>query len=370
MKKNTLCLCMIMKNESHIILETLESIHQHLDYWVICDTGSTDNTMDLVESFFDAAGIKGEMHTAPWVDFGTNRSRVLALARNKADYLWVIDADDTLVGTIDFGHLVLDTYSLRYGSDFTYWRGQIFKGSEQWIYKGVLHEYPYCISKNPVTKGFIEGDYHIESRRLGARNRIDPRVKYLGDAAVLERALGQEKDAELATRYLFYLAQSYRDADQLPLSMAWYQKRIEKGGWDQEVWCSKFEIAKLHERLGDYGNAKQCYLDAFEYRPTRAEALHSLGKLCNQRGDFHQAYIYLSFASTMPYTQDELFVSKNVYDYEIAFELSISAYWVGHYRRCIALCDQLIAMERSIPIPMYTQTLKNKAFAVEQLERK
>ena len=368
MKKKTLCLCMIVKNESHIILDTLNSIKQYLDYWVICDTGSTDNTMDLVKNFFDAAGINGELHTAPWVDFGTNRSRVFELAHNKADYLWVIDADDTLVGTIDFGHLVLDAYSLRYGSDFTYWRGQIFKGSEQWIYKGVLHEYPFCISKSPVTKGFIEGDYHVESRRLGARNLLEPSVKYLGDASLLEHALQHEKDPALATRYLFYLAQSYRDADQLCLAIAWYQKRVDKGGWNEEVWCSKFEIAKLYERLGDYENAKLSYLDAFEYRPTRAESLHGLGKMCNLRRDFHQAYLYLRFASTIAYTQDELFVAKSVYDYEIAFELSISAYWLGNYHHCIELCNQLIALESRIPNPIYAQTLKNKAFALDQVK--
>ena len=48
MKTTTLCLCMIVKNESHIILETLSSVRKYIDYWVICDTGSTDNTVDPV----------------------------------------------------------------------------------------------------------------------------------------------------------------------------------------------------------------------------------------------------------------------------------------------------------------------------------
>jgi tetratricopeptide (TPR) repeat protein len=320
-----------------------------------------------MQDFFDREGIPGEMHCEAWVDFGTNRSRVFELAHKKADYLWVIDADDTLVGNMNLDHLELDSYSLRYGSDFTYWRAQLFKGSERWMYKGVLHEYPFCLSKTPVTKGSIEGDYHVVSRRLGARNRIDPTVKYLGDARLLEQALNREQDPELATRYLFYLAQSYRDADQLELAIGWYQKRIERGGWAEEVWFSKLQIANLRERLGDYSTAKLSYLDAFEYRPTRAESLHSLGKMCNQRREFQQAYLYLSFASTIAYTKDELFVSKDVYDYEIAFELSISAYWVGHYQRSIALCDQLIAMEERIPKHIYEQTLKNRDFGAEKL---
>ena len=50
----TLCLNMIVKNESHIIEETLENLCQYfsLDYWVISDTGSTDNTIEIIENFF------------------------------------------------------------------------------------------------------------------------------------------------------------------------------------------------------------------------------------------------------------------------------------------------------------------------------
>lgn len=359
---------MIVKNESHIILETLNSIKQYIDYWVICDTGSTDNTIELIQDFFDKQGIKGEIHSEQWVDFGYNRTRVFELAYKKADYLWVIDADDTLVGQINLDELLdIDFYLLRYGNDFTYWRGQIFKGSERWIYKGVLHEYPYCLSKDVVTKGCINGDYHVVSRRLGARNFIDPAAKYLNDARLLEQALHLEKDSELISRYLFYLAQSYRDAGQLELAIEWYQKRIAKGGWAEEVWCSKYEIGKIQEKLGDFISARNSYLDAFEYRPSRAESLYSLGKMCNLRQDFHQANLYLGFALTIPFTSDELFVSKDVYDYEIVFELSISAYWVGNYQHSIGLCNQLIGLRNKMPRHIYEQTLKNMIFGIEKL---
>lgn len=37
---------MIVKNESKIIAETLHNISKYIDYWIISDTGSTDNTID------------------------------------------------------------------------------------------------------------------------------------------------------------------------------------------------------------------------------------------------------------------------------------------------------------------------------------
>ena len=35
-------------SEEHVIIDTLNSVYKHIDYWVICDTGSTDNTCKLI----------------------------------------------------------------------------------------------------------------------------------------------------------------------------------------------------------------------------------------------------------------------------------------------------------------------------------
>ena len=50
---STICLNMIVKNESHIIEKTLENIYQKfpISYWVISDTGSTDNTVEIIKNF-------------------------------------------------------------------------------------------------------------------------------------------------------------------------------------------------------------------------------------------------------------------------------------------------------------------------------
>lgn len=367
MKNKTLCLCMIVKNESHIILEALNSLKNYIDYWVISDTGSTDNTIELIQNFFNKEGIKGEIHSDEWVNFGHNRSLNFGLARNKADYLLVMDADDILVGQMNLEQLEADSYSLRYGDGFSYWRSQLFKGTEEWIYKGVLHEYPACLSKNNPNSGFIDGNYYILSRRLGARNLVEPATKYLRDAYVIEQALQQETDADLTSRYLFYLAQSYRDAGRHELAIDWYKKRIEAGGWQEEVWRSKYEIGLLYEILDDFQLARQFYLDAFEYRPSRAESLYSLGKMCNIKRDFFQACLFLEHASKIPTTNDLLFVSKDVYDYEIVFQLSISYYWTGDYAMSVKLCEKLISIKNRIPAEIYEQTLKNMAFSVEKL---
>ncbi len=60
--KPRIALCMIVKNESHIIHECLNSIYKYIDYWIISDTGSTDGTQDIIKKFFEEKGIPGELH--------------------------------------------------------------------------------------------------------------------------------------------------------------------------------------------------------------------------------------------------------------------------------------------------------------------
>lgn len=361
---------MIVKNESHIILETLASVKPYIDYWVICDTGSTDNTPVLIEGFFRDAGIPGELHRVVWKNFGFNRTQVFELAKNKGDYLWVIDADDYLVGNLDFGGLNADAYRLKYVlGDITYYRDQLFRGDLAWEYKGVLHEYPHCPAKEQLNKVVLNGDYYIQARTVGARSKLDPKEKYLGDARLLENALLEEQDSGLIARYLFYLAQSYRDAGEHEKAIKRYWDRVAAGGWVEEVWYSLYQIGRLNEQLNQADQAKIAYLQAFEYRPSRAESLYSLGKLCNVRREFAQAHLFLEQAANIPYTDDILFVSKTVYDYEIDFERSICAYWIGDYRQSVALCDKLIAMKAEIHPAIYEQTLKNREFGLSKIEK-
>ena len=59
----TICLNMIVKNEGDIIVDTFNNIlsYINLDYWVISDTGSTDNTKEVIINFFKEKGIDGEL---------------------------------------------------------------------------------------------------------------------------------------------------------------------------------------------------------------------------------------------------------------------------------------------------------------------
>ena len=216
----TICLNMIVKNESHIIHELVASVAPLIDSWVIVDTGSTDGTQDLLRRLMAERGIPGELHERPWRNFGHNRSEAIALAQGHADYILVMDADDVIEGTVDFSRLSHDTYTMRFHDGITYWRRQLFRNGVPWHYVGVLHEVAMC--DVPFTQAHLEGDYRIVSRRLGARNQ-DPE-KYARDAEIL---LAEVNRNPTDSRSIFYLAQSYRDAGKPAVVGFLVQKEIQ-----------------------------------------------------------------------------------------------------------------------------------------------
>lgn len=323
MTKAVLCLNAIVRNEAPIIGRCLRSVRPFIDRWVIVDTGSTDGTQSLIREQLE--GIPGELHERPWKSFEHNRNEALALAAGAADYLFMIDADETLLLPPGFERppLIADAYFLtcKY-SGTSYARCAIVSTRLPWRWKGVVHEFLECGSS--FTRDALEQP-RIRVMHDGARSR-DP-LTYLKDAALLEEALHTDPEN---TRSVFYLAQSYRDAGDLPRSRAVYERRGAMGGWDEEVWFSLYQVAVLTERLGaPSGEVTLAYLNAFQARPTRAEPLVRLARHHRLRSEFALALLYARHAATLANPSDSLFVEDDVYRWQALDELSIAAYYAG-----------------------------------------
>tara|TARA_R100001082_G_scaffold93249_1_gene60046 strand:- start:1341 stop:2702 length:1362 start_codon:yes stop_codon:yes gene_type:complete len=350
-------LCMIVKDESHIIKECLESMLPFIDRYDITDTGSTDGTPELIKEYMDERGIPGEVYISDWKGFGKSRTEALGRCDDKADYIWMIDADDRVTGNFKYPPVMdADAYSLRLGRpDFSWFRNQIFKTGVQWEYVGILHEYAECKSKTPETTRVVkwdQGDYFVEARTLGARNvGIDPKDKYAKDAEQLLDALTNEESDTYEpnnVRYQFYLAQSYFDSHQWDEAVEAYKKRIEMGGWEEEIWFSYFRIAIIYAiQEKTWGEVKQAYLDAFEYRPHRAEPLYEIARVCRTMGKPRQAYIYAKMGVEIQYPeQDILFIAKDVYDWKMLDEFGSVAFYIGDFQNGGGACQKLMAENR------------------------
>ena len=355
-KDATITLCMIVKDETHIIKDCLQSMLPYIDRYDITDTGSTDGTPELIKEFMDEHGIEGEVYLSDWKGFGDSptgigsRTESLRNCDGKADFAWVIDADDFIDGDFKFPTDIdkFDVYSLKIQrGDFTWWRNQIFRTGIGWHYTGILHEYADCDTK-PFSQERINGNYHIDARTLGARNvGIDPIEKYSRDAEMLLDAVTNEESPYYEPenhRYWFYLAQSYFDSQQVDNAMEAYQKRAEMGGWEEEVYYALFRVAICSVLRDDpWEKIQQYFLDSYAFRPIRAEPLHQLSRLYRGAEKFNHAFLFAQRAAQIPYPKhDILFISDDVYNWQALDELGATAFYSHAWKDGAAACKFLL----------------------------
>jgi glycosyltransferase involved in cell wall biosynthesis len=361
--KQKICLNMIVKDESKVIRRCLDSVKELVDYWVIVDTGSQDGTQSIIKNHLK--GIPGELHERVWRNFGENRSEAFNLARGKGDYILFMDADDVLEfkGAKQFPYLTKDLYHMWRGAEgFSYQKPQIAKANLPWKWIGVTHEYLGC--DEFYTSDILQNVRYVS--KDGGASSYDPN-KFLKNVALLEAGLKKEPKNE---RYAFYLAESYRDAGEKGKALEWYQKRVKMGGWDEEVFWAKLQIASLMRDL-DFSPVivTEAFLDAHRFRPHRVEPIYYLAEMHNQQGNHSKAYEYLKARNFIPKPpeKDLLFNSDWMEEYGLLFQLSICSYYVGNYQESLDACDKLLTMKK-MPEAWLKQAEANRGFPIAKLK--
>ncbi len=370
-----ICLVMIVKDEANNIKDCLSKVAPYINYWVIVDTGSKDNTIEVIKKTMEEFDIPGELHERPWVNFEVNRTESLELAKGKCDYRWIIDADDTFeveqFGFNPFAHIdkTMDTYQITYRlNSLQYHRAQIVKSDQPWVYKGVLHEYLHCDLPN-LRSAILPGCF-VKADISPLKRAATLQEKYANDAKILEKALVDEPNN---TRYMFYLAQSYRDSDQYEKSLDAYIARANAGEWEEEVYYSWYMVAKIMEKMNKPAEEViAAYSKAWEYRPQRLEAVFHVMRKLREQNRFVLAFTYGEMAIKTPGTKDILFVEPEIWQWRLIDEYSIAAYYIGHPE--IAY-EKTLAIVNSKPVfsaihPQEQERLKkNLNFYKEGMER-
>jgi glycosyltransferase involved in cell wall biosynthesis len=330
---------MIVKDEADIIGRCLDSVLPLVDCAVLVDTGSTDGTQAIIRAKLDEYDVPGYVHSRPWVDFAHNRNEALEmLAPFALDYALMIDADEELVTS---GPLVLglDCYDIETRLDgLRYNRVQLFRNRPGFKWRGILHEYlelPEGATRGPLANAYVR------SHRDGARGK-NP-AKYYDDACTLAGAYDAETDPALKARYLFYMAQSYRDAHVIDSAISAYERRAVLGGWSEEVYISILNVARLKEQYRPGSNAEilGAYMLAIKHSPKRLEAFHDAARFARKIEHFEIAVLLASACHLTP-PAGALFVEKWIYDYGLKDEFAVASYWAGFPGVCEVVCRQIL----------------------------
>ena len=331
-----ICLNMIVKNESRVIIRLLDSIVKILDGYCICDTGSTDNTIFLITEYFKRHNIPGKIVEEPFKDFGYNRTFALKAAAEipNMDYLLLLDADMILTGSYLQPEnikafkkgLDKDFYHMCQGSQTYFYKNvRLVKNYKDFSYWGVTHE--YVKSPEGAQAGSFENDQLFINDIGDGGAKTD---KFERDIRLLTKGLEENPNND---RYTFYLANSLKDAGQYDKSIEMYRNRIKIGGWVEEVWYSYYNIGKCHVILGEMEKAICVWMEGYEYYPKRLEAIYEIVKYYREHGKNKLAYLYYTIAdksrTKWGASSEYLFLQKDIYDYKLDYEMTIVGYYAN-----------------------------------------
>jgi len=373
-----ICLVMIVRNESKNMKRVLESLEDIIDMGSIVDTGSTDNTEEVILNWSKNNNIPMTVHHESFKNFAYNRTHSFQIAQKTypdADYALLSDADFVWDNLSFNKNLLVDHKYLidQYNKVLTYSNVRLLNMKVNFICKAVTHEF-WVEDKQ---QGYYTGEVRtskitsllIDDREDGG-HKAD---KFERDERLLRAALDDPNEPEdLKTRYKFYLGQTLKDIGNHEESIIWYNKRIKDKGWAEELYYAKFQVGFNFEQLAwktrnavsilikkdktedDLNHIKKYnpnnldipsltikvkeyfklahenYILAHKFRKCRSESLYYLTRMYRLLGQNQESYNIAIIGKKIPYPKDDsLFIERNCYDYLFHFELSIICYHIA-----------------------------------------
>ena len=339
-----LSLSIIVKNEEKVIKRMLDSVAPILDYYVIIDTGSTDRTKEIAKETMDAHGIPGEIIDHEWVNFCTARNFAYEMTQGKAQYGFWIDADEQLIINPSFSKVMMKhelskhdmgAIEVEYGNQ-TYFRSQFHRLDYPFEWRGAVHEVQFAVEEkapHPIRSTQIQNLKTLvtpDGASWGDRSKEAQIEKYLGHAELLHEYIKTDKDV----RWIFYLAQSYRDAFEWEKAEEWYAKRVsEGGGYWEELYYSQLMVASMKaNQQKPLEEILEAYAQCSKFDPNRSEHLLPLIRHHQATKNWPMAYAISKYAfenaSKNPFPKSSLFIDKMPYDWGVADLHSVSCYYM------------------------------------------
>ena len=314
------------------------------------DTGSTDNTIDIIRSTFK--DVPGNIYTEPFVDFSTSRNRAIELDNNKSTFILMLSGNEYIRygSTIrSFCKQQINTTNeafniqIKYGQNLKYDSARVFRSDANWFYVGSTHEYLTNSTRHTARDKIVSDKripyiYHDRSTTSPEQQQ----QRCLKDIQLLKKEL---KSKLATTRTLFYLAQSYQCTNQWKHAYSFYKKRIKEKSGKEEIYESMYRLAIVSEHLNyPWIKIQQLYLNAFEFsKANRSEPLYKIGKHYYDKEEYYSAFLFLKQASEIEFPKDwKLFITPSIYYYDIPYMLANVSYYLNKPKVGLEQIDKLL----------------------------
>lgn len=362
----TVGLVMIVKNEAEILPRFAASVARQIDYWTVVDTGSEDNTRDVVKEVFRPVPGKLVEHT--FDGYGPSRTFALMEAEAHTDWMLVLDADDIFHGTLKDvvigDEIDCVECEMRQG-DLRFWLPKLLRSNRGWESRGRSHEY----YTSPIAHPPVRTDAFWVEHLGDGSGRVD---KFQRDIALLTQDWEEDHNNERAA---FYLARSYDDVGDLGQAVSWYRTRVGMNGWIEETFYAYYRLGACLLALGAKEEGCGNLWHAWGLKTERAEPLVALAEHYRTIELWETAWLTMELAyahckaqpqdmymATTPYESPQgLFVDMSATAWRCAYEQSISAWYTGNKERGRYLTQWLLSSSQ-IPEPFLSSVKSNMGF--------
>lgn len=375
MSKNSkvkLILTQIMKNESHVAERMLNSIKDIVDGICVIDTGSTDNSIEVVREWGEKNNIETYVFERPFDGFENSRNfslekaREVFLGKNDGNtyYNFWLDFDEQLIIDDKFNKNKIDKdmymFQTKIGK-MNYTRNEMCRLDKPFKFYGPIHEYLVSESKD-ITTGIMEG-LTVNVSMDGASWKGDIAQKYKDHAFVIEKYIDEDRSDP---RWIFYTAQSYYDSaktdsqeeneERLRRAIKYYKERVSRvDGYYEERYYAQYRLANSMMRLQmPWRDTLLECLKAHDIEPLRGESIKMIIDYYMEMNQWNMAYLYSKFAVNTfhgknPYPHRLLFIDEVLYNWKFLDVHCVVSFYTRRFDEAKEYYKMLLALTKSNP---------------------
>jgi len=367
------CLFMIVKNESKIISRCFDSAFQFVDFFSICDTGSTDNTVEVVKTYFEEKNVKGKIYSKEWINFGHNRTESYDMAVKTAKYFGynrskvyflTLDADQILRNAntnkkklFDKNPICFDL-SFVYDSGLIYPNSRLFYGAYNWKCCRRVHEFWTTDDVKYTSLNIGVDTVHIYDYDDGGNHssKFEREKKLL-----LLESIDMPKDR----RTFFYLGRTYSGVGKDKKAIKYFLKSVKKEGSYDEKFYAYYNAGLCYLQLNKPEKAFFNFLLSMNVDERRMEPLYEMIKYCRLNGKWTLLKNLMKLnKKEIPF--NALFVETFVYEYKIDYEYSIAAYYLGENEKGRLCSEKILSHNKALWNDKFS-VLSNIEFYIKRL---
>lgn len=354
-KEPHIALLLMCKNETKRMLVTLMSVVGHVDSLVVYDTGSTDDTLDIIRTFSEKYSIPLRLKEGVFENFSTSRNVSLDFADtfDDIDYILLMDVNDELQGGKDLRKFARENMNKdlsaflvcqewKSSHNTKYYNMRFVKARKGWRYMGRVHE--WMKNMNEDGENAKVNDSRVTETVVLYQDRTQDDDK-TGKRFYRDKILLLEDHLEDPTepRTVFYLAQTCMCLGQTDEAYYYYKLRTTLIGFFEERYESCYKCGDLSQELKhDWSESMGWYLKAFELI-NRAEPIVRIVQHYRSVNQWELSYIFADMACRLSYpVHCVLFVNKHIYDYERWHLLGIVGWYSGHHVEGKTACIQAL----------------------------